>query len=61
MNIGHKSLHNCFRDDHGANCGICMNEAMAAYKYQKEQKLNPTQIREKIIAEFGKDQHVRRD
>ena len=61
MNFGHQSLHSCFQDDHGASCGICMNEAMAAYKYQKEQKLTPAQIREKIIAEFDDNQHVHRD
>lgn len=52
--IGHKSLHSCFTDDHGANCGTCMNEAMRAYQLQKEQKLSPAQIREKIIAEFSR-------
>lgn len=52
--IKHKSLHSCFTDDHAANCGICMNEAMAAYKYKKEQHLTAAQIREKIIAEFGR-------
>lgn len=31
-----------------------MNEAMAAYKLKKEQKLSASQIREKIIAEFSK-------
>lgn len=52
--IRHKSLHSCFTDDHAANCGICMNEAMAAYKYKKEKHLTAAQIREKIIAEFGR-------
>ena len=52
--IGHKSLHSCFTDDHGANCGTCMNEAMRAYQLQKQQKLTPAQIREKIIAEFSR-------
>lgn len=52
--IGHKSLHSCFADDHGANCGTCMNEAMRAYQLQKQQKLSPSQIREKIIAEFSR-------
>jgi hypothetical protein len=52
--VGHKSLYSCFVDDHGANCGICMNEALTAYKLQKEQKLSPEQIREKIIAEYSK-------
>ena len=52
--IGHKSLHTCFTDDHGANCGTCMNEAMRAYQLQKQQKLSPAQIREKIVAEFAR-------
>lgn len=50
---GHKSLHSCFEDDHGANCGICMNSALKAYKLQKEQKLTPAQIREQIVAEYA--------
>ena len=54
LSAGHKSLYSCFMDDHGANCGVCMNEAMTAYKLQKEQKLTPEQIREKIIAEYSK-------
>lgn len=52
--IGHKSLYSCFLDDHGAQCGVCMNEALTAYKLQKEQKLSPAQIREKIIEEYSK-------
>lgn len=52
--IKHKSLHSCFTDDHGANCGTCMNEAMEAYRMEKQLKMTPAQIREKIIADFGK-------
>lgn len=48
--LGHKSLHSCFADDHASKCGTCMNEA---YRLKKEQKLNPEQIREKIIAEYS--------
>lgn len=51
--FGHKSLHTCFTDDHGANCGICMNSALTAYRLQKEQKLAPDQIREKLIAQYS--------
>lgn len=51
--LGHKSLHSCFTDDHASKCGTCMNEAMSAYRLKKEQKLNPEQIREKIIAEYS--------
>lgn len=53
--IGHKSLHSCFTDDHGANCGVCMNEAFEAYRLLKEQKLSPDKIREKIIADFSRN------
>ena len=51
--VGHKSLHSCFEDDHGAKCGICMNSALKAYKLQKEQKLSPEQIREQLITEYA--------
>ena len=51
--LGHKSLHSCFTDDHGSKCGTCMNEAFGAYRLQKEKKLTPEQIREKIIAEYS--------
>ena len=53
--IKHKSLQSCFTDDHGANCGICMNEAMEAYRMEKQLKMTPAQIREKIIVDFGKN------
>jgi hypothetical protein len=51
---GHKSLHSCFIDEHGANCGICMNEAFMAYRLEKQQRLNIDQIREQIIKDFGR-------
>lgn len=51
---GHKSLHSCFIDEHGANCGICMNEAFMAYRLEKQQRLNVEQIREQIIKNFGR-------
>ena len=50
---GHKSLHSCFVDEHGANCGICINEALLAHSLEKHQKLNPEQIREQITKSFG--------
>ena len=52
MNQGHKSLHSCFEDDHGANCGICIGEALMAHNLQR-QGLNPTQIRERIVKAYG--------
>lgn len=50
--MGHKSLYSCYIDDHAANCGICMNSALKAYKLQKEKKFTPEQIREELIAEY---------
>ena len=50
---GHKSLHSCFIDEHGANCGTCINEALMAYSLHKKQNLNVDQIREQIIKSFG--------
>ena len=50
--MGHKSLHSCFEDDHAAHCAVCTNEALMAYRLQK-QGLSPKQIREQIIAEFS--------
>lgn len=53
--MGHKSLQSCFTDDHAATCGICLGEALMAYQLQKEQRLTPPQIREKIIAAYSKN------
>ncbi|MBC7908995.1 MAG: hypothetical protein H7Y30_00750 [Pyrinomonadaceae bacterium] len=52
--FGHKSLHSCYEDDHSAHCATCVDEALMAYRLQKEEKLSPPQIREKIIAEFSR-------
>jgi len=51
--FGHKSLQTCFVDDHAAHCAVCVQEALLAYKLQKEERLTPAQIRERIIAEYG--------
>jgi hypothetical protein len=51
--FGHKSLQTCFVDDHAAHCAVCVEEALFAYKLQKEERLNPAQIRERIIAQYG--------
>ena len=51
--MGHKSLHSCFEDDHAAHCDVCVNEALMAYRLQKEQHLTVKQIRERIIAAYG--------
>jgi hypothetical protein len=51
--FGHKSLQTCFTDDHAAHCAVCVEEALLAYKLQKEEGLKPAQIRERIIAQYG--------
>ena len=51
--FGHKSLHTCFVDDHGANCGICIGEALMAYDLEKQQKLTPEQVRKRIIEAYA--------
>ncbi|HEU4795389.1 MAG TPA: CYCXC family (seleno)protein [Pyrinomonadaceae bacterium] len=51
--MGHKSLYSCFEDDHASHCAVCVNEALLALKLEKEQKLTPAQIRDRIVAEFG--------
>jgi hypothetical protein len=35
-NHGHSSLHSCFENTHGANCGTCMAEALYAYQQSKK-------------------------
>jgi hypothetical protein len=51
--FGHKSLHTCFVDDHAAHCAVCIDEALMAYKMEREEKLKPEQIRQRIIAHYG--------
>lgn len=51
--FGHKSLHSCYVDRHATQCAVCVDEALAAYRMHKEEKLKPAQIRERIIAEFS--------
>jgi Protein of unknown function with PCYCGC motif len=50
--MGHKSLHSCFEDDHAAHCAVCVDEALMAYRLQKE-GLSATEIRTRIIAKFA--------
>lgn len=50
---GHKSLHSCFEDDHAAHCAVCIDEALLAYRLEKNEKLKPEQIRERIIAQYS--------
>jgi hypothetical protein len=52
--MGHQSLHSCFEDEHAAHCAVCVNEALLAYRLEKEEGLDATQIRERIIADYSK-------
>ncbi|MBV9209570.1 MAG: hypothetical protein JOZ52_03015 [Acidobacteria bacterium] len=52
--FGHKSLHTCYESDHSAHCATCVDEALMAYQLEKEQKLSPAQIRQKIIERFSR-------
>jgi hypothetical protein len=51
--MGHKSLHSCYEGEHASHCAVCVNEALLALKLEKEQKLSPAQIRDRIVQEFG--------
>jgi hypothetical protein len=51
--FGHKSLQTCFVDDHAAHCAVCVDEALLAYKLEREQKMSPDQIRQTIIAKYS--------
>lgn len=51
--VGHKSLHTCFIDDHAAHCAVCVDEALLAYKLQNDEKLTPEQVREEIIEKYS--------
>lgn len=49
---GHYSLLDCFKDDHGAGCDVCLAEARLAYDMvQKGASL--AQVRAAIDAQFG--------
>lgn len=54
--FGHKSLYSCFEDDHAAHCAVCVDEALLAYRLEREEKLKPAQIRERIIAQYSSSQ-----
>lgn len=51
--FGHKSLHSCFVDDHAAHCATCIDEALLALRLEKQEKLPPEKIRQRIIAEYS--------
>jgi hypothetical protein len=53
QSFGHKSLHACFVDDHAAHCAVCVDEALLAYRLQREEKLSAEQVRERIIEKYS--------
>jgi hypothetical protein len=55
MSMGHKSLHSCYEDTHASQCAVCVSEALVAYNLQKS-GMTPAQIRERIIAQYSKEQ-----
>ena len=46
--MGHKSLHSCFEDTHGAECSTCMKEVYYSYQMTKQHQ-SAGQIRKGII------------
>ena len=52
--IGHKSLLDCFVDDHGEYCGICQDSALWADKQLKERASAET-IRQEIVAHYSRE------
>ena len=53
QSFGHKSLQTCFVDDHASHCAVCVDEALLAYRLQKEQKMSPEQVRKIIIEKYS--------
>lgn len=51
--FGHESLQSCFVDEHASQCAVCVDEALLAYKLQKEEKMTPEQVRQVIIQKFS--------
>jgi hypothetical protein len=46
---GHTSLRSCFETQHGANCSVCMAEAVYTYQENKKGR-NASQIRQGIMS-----------
>jgi hypothetical protein len=51
--FGHKSLHSCYVDDHASHCAVCVDEALLAYRLQKEEKLTPAEVRARIVEQYA--------
>jgi hypothetical protein len=50
-NIGHRALVECFESDHGANCDVCITEAITAAR-MTEQGKTPDEIQKAIDAYY---------
>ena len=48
---GHKSLRTCFTEGHGANCDICINEALLAQKLHEKGAIIQ-EIRDSIDSQY---------
>lgn len=53
QSFGHKSLHSCFEDNHASQCAVCVDEALLAYRLEKEQRLTAEQVRNIIIEKYS--------
>ncbi len=47
----HKNLLTCFTDDHASNCGVCLDEAAAAWEMTQDGK-TPDEIRAAIDSTY---------
>ncbi|MBF0169826.1 MAG: hypothetical protein HQK87_01845 [Nitrospinae bacterium] len=48
----HKSLLTCYVDDHGAGCGICMRQALAAQE-MKKQGIAPEEMARRFAEQYA--------
>ena len=55
QSFGHKSLHSCFVDDHASQCAVCVDEALLAYRLQKEEGMTPERVRQVIVDKYSED------
>lgn len=53
VSVGHKSLKSCFTDLHGANCGICQEQALMAWRL-KQRGLSILEIRRQVDERFAR-------
>lgn len=53
VHSGHRSLLTCFRDDHGAACDVCLDQATLAYDMTNEGR-SLKQIRKAVDAFYAR-------